>query len=123
MEKKQMNRETLWGEFCKVMGATPRNRILEFFLAMRSLDYSIGDLALETQLPRATAYNTMEELIKEEYLVSSRKVSGSQLYKLNRNKREVKLLIAIFDMILDKIAQEYTPQPLIKQKKELTQTA
>ena len=123
MEKKQMSRETLWGEFCKVMGATPRNRILEFFLAMRDLDYSIGDLALETQLPRATAYNIMEELIKEEYLVSSRKVSGSQLYKLNRNKREVRMLIAIFDMILDKIAKEYAPKEPIRQKKEIIQTA
>lgn len=96
-----------YGEFCKVFGINPRNVILELFLEMRELDFSIGDIAKETDLNRATAYNTAEELIKEGFLVPTRKVSGAQLYKLNLNKKEVKILINTFDQILNKIMKSY----------------
>ena len=39
-----MNKK-LWGAFATMFGATPRNRILEFFLETRELDFSIGDVA------------------------------------------------------------------------------
>lgn len=102
-----MESKKQWGEFCEVFGITPRNRILEFFLEMRELDFSIGDLAKETGLNRATTYNAMEELIKEGYVILSRKVSGGQLYKLNKEKKEVKILIESFNLILGKIVKEY----------------
>ena len=55
------------GAFCILFGATPRNRIIEFFLESRDLDYSIRDIVKETGLNRATTYNTMKSLIKEKY--------------------------------------------------------
>ena len=58
--------ENKYGEFCEIFGITPRNRIIEFFLEMRGLDFSIGDVAKETELNRATTYNTIEELTKAE---------------------------------------------------------
>ena len=96
-----------WGEFCEIFGASPRNRVIEFFLELRDLDYSVGDLARETELNRATTYNVMEELIKNKYIIPTRKVSGSQLYKLNESKKEVKILIKVFNLVLDSIAEEY----------------
>lgn len=99
--------EPEWGEFCKVFGVNPRNRILEHFLAMDILDFSIGDIAEETGLNRATTYNIMEELIKEGFIIPTRKVSGTQLYKLNKEKYEVKILLKAFSMILKKILDEY----------------
>jgi len=88
------------GEFCEIFGLTPRNRIIEFFLEMRGLDFSIGDVARETGLNRATTYNTIEELVKAKYLILTRKVSGAQLYILNVEKEEVKILINTFNTIL-----------------------
>ena len=121
-----MTNDIPWGEFCNIAGPTPRNRILEFFIDMKGLDYTAGDLASFTELNRATTYNTMEELIKEGYLMPTRKVSGSQLYTINKAKREVKVLLALFDMILDKLAEEYTPKHAVNSKnhrKELIQAA
>ena len=89
-----------YGEFCEIFGANPRNRIIEFFLEMRGLDFSIGDVARETGLNRATTYNTIEELVKAKYLILTRKVSGAQLYILNVEKEEVKILINTFNTIL-----------------------
>ncbi len=99
--------EPKWGDFCEIFGVNPRNRILEHFLEMRSLDFSIGDVARETGLNRATTYNVMEELIKEKFVITTRKLSRIQLYKLNKEKYEVKILLKAFSMVLKKILDEY----------------
>lgn len=95
------------GEFTRVFGATPRNRIIESFLEGRGADYSIGDLAEDTELTRATAYNTIGELIKQGYIKPTRKVSGAQLYTINTEKEEVKILIKVFNLLLKNIVEEY----------------
>lgn len=110
-----MMKEKKWGEFCEMFGTTPRNRIIEFFLEMRELDFAIGDLAKETGLNRATAYNTIEDLLAQKVLMPSRKVSGGQLYKLNKDKREIKVLIEVFNLILSRIVNEH-PSKEKKQK-------
>ncbi|MBS3140540.1 hypothetical protein J4405_00175 [Candidatus Woesearchaeota archaeon] len=90
------------GVFCEIFGETPRNKIIEFLLETRELDYSIGDIAKEVKLNRATTYNVMEGLIEEKIVVPTRKVSNGQLYKLNPEKEEVKALIQVFNMLLKK---------------------
>ncbi len=105
-----------WGDFCEMFGATPRNRIVEFFLEIRELDFAIGDVAKETGLNRATTYNTIEGLLAQKVLIPSRKVSGGQLYKLNKEKREIKVLIEVFNLILSRIVNEHSSK---EQKQKL----
>lgn len=123
---RSMKDNHIQGEFCRILGITPRNRVLECFMEGREMDFSSGSIAEATALNRATTYRVMEELAQEKYIMPSRRISGAQLYKLNKDKREVKVLLAVFDMILNKIAEEYTTKPSISQKtqkKELLQTA
>ena len=103
------------GEFARVFGATPRNRILEFFLALRTLDYAIGDVARECSLNRATTYNTMAELAHEGIVVPSRVVGRTQLYKLNMAKDTVKKLLEVFDLLLAKVADEYSDELVVEE--------
>ena len=105
--------EQKYGTFCEIFGCNPRNRILEFFLEIRAMDFSTGDIAKETGLTRATTYNTMEELIAQKYLIPTRKVSGSQLFKLNTEKNEVKFLIQIFNKILKDIVKDYDKEKAV----------
>ncbi len=105
VETKQMVKSE-WGEFCNVIGVNPRNRILEFLIETKGVDFTIGDIAREIGLNRATTYNTIEELIKEGYIILTRKVSGAQLYKLNTEKNEVKVLIETFNLVLKRIVEE-----------------
>lgn len=102
-----MEDEKPWGEFCEVFGVNPRNRVLEFFLTFRSMDFGIGDIIEETKLNRATTYNIMNELIKEKYIMPTRKLKSVQLYKLNKNKHEVKILLKAFSLVLKNILDEY----------------
>ena len=89
-----------WGKFCKVFGANPRNRILEFFLESRELDFSIGNVSAVTELNRATTYNAIEELLSDGVIIPTRKISGAQLYKLNIEKEQVRLLVDTFNLVL-----------------------
>ena len=104
MERSVVKEKTGGSAFCSVFGASPRNRVIEFFIELRELDFSAGDVARETGLNRATAYTTMGELVEQGYLVSTRKVSGSQLYKLNQPKAEVSVLIDAFNIALRRMA-------------------
>ena len=101
-----MNGKT-WGAFCEIMGVNPRNRVLELFLEGHEIDFATGDVARITGLNRATTYNTIKELLDESFINFSRKVSGSQLYKLNLDKPEVKLLIKAFNLVLENMMSQY----------------
>ncbi len=103
-----------WGIFCKIFGVNPRNRVIEFLLEGGDLDFSIGTLAEQTELNRATAYNIMEELIREGIVIPTRRMSGAQLYKLNSSKEEAKLLMRVFELLLDKVVEKH-----IKRKAKL----
>ncbi|MBI3033476.1 hypothetical protein HYY69_08435 [Candidatus Woesearchaeota archaeon] len=96
-----------YGYFCELFGATPRNRILEFFLEMRELDFAMSDIIQETGLNKATAYNTMEELVKHQIIIPTRTVGKTQLYKLNMKRDDVQLLMDIFNRILKKMAKKH----------------
>jgi len=108
-----MKKDNPWGEFCRIFGHSPRNRIIEVLLTMSSIDFSIGDVAQDAELNRATTYNVMKELIKEGYVIQTRKSSGAQLYKLNKNKEEVQILLKAFSMVLRNIAEKYTKKEKI----------
>lgn len=102
------------GTFCQLFGAGPKNRILEFFLEMKSLDFSCGDIAEETGLPRATVYKTMDLLVRQRYVVPTRRVSGVQLYRLHVEKREVQLLLDVFRKVIKSVAdQHHTKQHVL----------
>jgi len=95
------------GEFCKILGVTPKNVILEHFLALRGIDYGIGDVAKITGLNRATTYTIMKELIEQRIVKPSRIVGRTQLFKLDESNPNVKKLIEMFNHLLDKIVDEH----------------
>ncbi len=91
------------------------------FLELRAIDISIGGVIEDTGLTRATTYNICNELLATGFLKPTRKVAGTQLYKLDDTKKEVRTLLKVFDMILDQIAEEYREEPIKKKatKKEV----
>ncbi len=98
--------ENQWGEFCNTFGASPKNRVIEFFLEAEGLDFGIGDVAEETGLNRATAYNVMAELVEEKVIMSTRVLGRTQLYKLNLGNPKVEALREVFKLLMERIVQE-----------------
>lgn len=88
------------GIFAKTLGVNPRNAMIEYFVEGEGTDYSLGDLAREYGLNKATTYNIARELLTERLIVPSRKVGRTQLYTLSNSKQAQRLLL-ISNLLLD----------------------
>ena len=102
----KINKEKSWGAFCDLFGATARNRVLELFLEGREMDNSLGNIADEGKLNRATVYNVLGKLLKQKVILPTRKIGRTQLYQLNLDNEEVKALIRAFDFVLTGVYKE-----------------
>lgn len=80
------------GIFCEVYGDSLRNRVLEYMLELGELDFAAGDVARELEISRPKVYQIIDELERQNILMRSRIVSGTQLYVLNNNLFLVKIL-------------------------------
>ncbi|MBW2990658.1 winged helix-turn-helix domain-containing protein [Candidatus Woesearchaeota archaeon] len=93
------------GVFCETYGLNIQNIVLEYLLENQGLDFAIGDLAKETKISRPKAYSVIKELEKKKYVNKSRVIGRTQLYKLDKNNKRVRLLIKDFKECL-KLAYE-----------------
>ena len=94
------------GIFCEAFGDTPRNRIMESFL-FSSCEHTIEDTAEDTGLPNIVTYEIMQTLLKEEFIIPTRKVSEGQLYTLNKKSKRVQVLLQIGNLLTDRLTKEY----------------
>jgi len=85
------------GNFCKLIGVTPRNRILEFFLEAGELDYGFGDVAEELDMNRTTVFHSVRELQEEGIIKISRKLKNKRMYVLNKDNVKAQFLIQMFE--------------------------
>ena len=92
-----INMETL---FRKVLGDTPKIRVLEFFIEGRELDYSISDIAEGAEIGRTTLFRIWNDLIKTKVIVPTRQIGNAKLFRLNIVNPFVKKFIEIFDEII-----------------------
>jgi len=69
--------------FRKVLGDTPKIRVLEFLIEGRELDYSISDIAEGAEIGRTTLFRIWEDLVKTQMITPTRQIGNAKLYKLN----------------------------------------
>lgn len=91
--------------FVKVLGNSPKIRVLDMLITGRELDYSISDIAEQAGIGRATFYRMIDELLKNKIISQTRKFGNIQLYKINQSNKFVKELINLYDHITN-IASE-----------------
>ena len=101
------------GTFCEIFGNTARLKVLEIFLECQESDFPLSFVAEDTGLSRAITYSVCEKLLKEKYIVPTRVIASAQLYKLNVQKLEVKVLIKTMNAIIHMIAEEYQEKEIV----------
>lgn len=102
------------GAFCETYGATIENQVLEYLLENQDLDVAVGDMAKELDISRPKAYDVTEDFEKKGYLVKSRIVGKTQLYKLNKANIRVKIFLRNFDECLQLVIDEHSgKRPMI----------
>ena len=84
-----MKRKSL---FVRLMGDSPRMRVLDYLLTERDLDFSKSDIAANAGVGRATLYRIWDEMIASGIVVYTRTIGTARLYKLDRISRQALLL-------------------------------
>jgi len=96
------------GVFCEIFGRNIRVRVLEFFLENSFGDFAVSSLALQLKISRPKAYEYVAKFEKLGYIFKSRIIGRTQLYKLNKAHKHVKLLMRTFNDCLDIVVDEYS---------------
>jgi hypothetical protein len=91
--------------FLKIEGATPRNRILDFLIVHREFDYSLKDIAKFSKVGYTTLKSMKKELVKNKWIVFTRKVGKAKMYRLNIPSTKVKKFIEFYWSVVDSIVE------------------
>ena len=86
--------------FLELTADTPAFRILEYFIESRDTDHAIGDVLEATRLSRSTFYTAWPRVLRNSFVIQSRMVGKTKLYKLSSHNRYVQLYCALFDAAL-----------------------
>mgnify|MGYP001568764399 CR=1 FL=1 len=101
--------------FRLVFGNSPIVKVIDFFLENREFDYSLTDIAKNSDIGWSTLHLFWKDLITMEVVIKTRRIGRAELYKLNLNSALVKRLLE-----LDKIiSKKFIEKDLIKQKSRI----
>ena len=93
--------------FIKVLGDTPKIRILNYLIKYRDLDYSMSDIARNSNVGWATLSRLWSEFIKLKIVVPTREIGKAKLFKLNEENPAVTELIGVYKKLLQQETENY----------------
>ncbi len=87
--------------FLKKQGSTPKNKVLDFLITYSELDYSLKEIAKHSEAGYSTVKILIKKLVKDKWVIPTRKISKIKLYKLNVNNPEVKKFIEFYWEVIE----------------------
>lgn len=93
--------------FLEFLGDNPNTRVLEFFLTGREFDYSLSDICKNAGIGWSSLHRVFPALEKQEIIIKTREIGRAKLYKLNQQNDEVKLLIKLYDSVIQKQLSQF----------------
>ena len=92
--------------FRAVFGDSPIVKVIDFFLDNREFDYSMTDIAKNSDIGWSTLHGFWKEFVKLGIVTKTRRIGRAELYKLNLKSPVVKKLIDLDNDISKKLIQE-----------------
>lgn len=86
--------------FREALGDSPVIRVLDFLIEGRGLDYSLSDIAENSNIGWTTLHRIWDKLEKFEMVVFTREIGRAKLFKLNGENPTIKELIRVYDTLL-----------------------
>ena len=86
--------------FREALGGSPVIRVLDFLIEGRGLDYSLTDIAENSNIGWTTLHRIWDRLLKSEMVKPTREIGSAKLFKLNEENKAVKQLIRLYDTLL-----------------------
>ena len=95
--------------FREALGDSPVIRELDFLIEGRGLDYSLSDIAENSNIGWTTIHRIWDKLEKFEIVVFTREIGRAKLFKLNERNKTVKELIRVYDTLLYQETEKHFP--------------
>ncbi|MBU0627605.1 MAG: hypothetical protein KKC75_00305 [Nanoarchaeota archaeon] len=86
--------------FREALGDSPVIRVLDFLIEGRGLDYSLTDIAENSNIGWTTLHRIWDKLLKLNMVVPTREIGRAKLFKLNEENSAIKELIKVYDTLL-----------------------
>ncbi len=90
----------------ETIGDSIENRIIDFLIEGKGIDYSKTDIADACEVSRPTVYKILPKLLKEGVVKIKRMIGRITLYELNGQNEKVKALVKLEEMLLKKSFNE-----------------
>ncbi len=90
----------------ETIGDTIENRIIDFLIEGRGIDYTKKDIADNCDISRPTLYKIFPKLVKNGIIKPTRKIGRVQLYTLNTENGRVKALLKLEALLLKESFEE-----------------
>ena len=98
--------------FVELLGDYPLIRVLNHLLVFREFDYSLTDIAKNSDVAWSTLNLLWPKLERSGIVINTRRVGKAKMYKLNASNTQVKNLV----VFADSLVWGYTESKLPKRK-------
>ena len=102
--------------FRLVFGGSPIVKVIDFFLDNREFDYSLTDIAKNSDIGWSTLHGFWKDFVKLGIVAKTRRIGRAELYKLNMSSPLVKKLINLDEDISKRLIQEEINRQKLKVK-------
>ena|SRR3989338_3729548 len=75
--------------FLRKQGESSKNKVLDFFIVHSDFNYSLKEIAKYYRVSYPCMKQLKKELIKNKWIILTRKVGKAQMYKLNTRSQKV----------------------------------
>lgn len=93
--------------FRQALGDSPVIRVLDFLIEGRGLDYSLTDIAENSNIGWTTLHRIWDNLLRLKIVKPTRQIGRAKLFKLNEENPAVKDLIKLYDTLLYQETEKY----------------
>ena len=99
--------------FRETLGDTPIIRVLDFLIEGRGLDYSLSDIAENSNIGWTTLHRIWDKMLKLGFVKPTREIGRAKLFKLNEENSAVKELIRLYDTLLYQHTEKHLSKKLM----------
>ena len=100
--------------FRLVFGDSPIVKVIDFFLDNQEFDYSLTDIAKNSDIGWSTLHGFWKDLVKVGLVKKTRRIGRAELYKLDLNNPVVKKLIDIDNEVSKRMIKNEMEKQKIK---------
>ena len=97
-----MKTDPINGVFTTFFGNTPRIRMLQYVLLWEEFEWQPSDLIRSAKTSKKNAYDYIKFLKRRDYITIEKR-RGKTYYKLNKKKAPMKLMLKLYDSLLDEV--------------------